>query len=74
MKTENGVVNHCCNGQTLEHFCEPFPNLISSVFFLALVVKTVQFVDFPVFVVAPQDGYPVFVFDFGEEDVEEGLN
>lgn len=73
MKAEDLVVDFCSYGEALEDFSEQFPNQVCVVFPEALVIEAIEFIDFSVLVVASEDGYPVPVLDFEEEDVEEGL-
>ena len=58
----------------MEDLSEHLPDRIGIVFFMAFVIKTVQFVDLAVLVVPSEDGDSAFVFDFEKQDVEEGLN
>ena len=74
VETEDGAVDNSREREALEDLCEPFPDGVAVVLLVALVVEAVEFIDFFVLVVAPEDGYPVLMLDFEEKNVEEGFH
>ena len=74
VEAEDRAIDDCGQRQALEDLCEHLPDRIGVVFFMAFIVEAVQFVYFPVLVVASEDGDSAFVFDFEEQDVEEGFD
>jgi hypothetical protein len=45
-------LDDCCERQVAEYVCEVLPSELVAVFPKALIVKAIDFVDFPIFVVA----------------------
>ena len=74
MKTEDRSINDGRKRKTLKDFCEPFPDSVSVVLFLTLIVEAVKFVDFSVFMISSEDGDSVFVFYFEKKNVEKCLD
>ena len=74
MQTKYLVFDFSRYGQTLEQLRKQFPDEVGRVLSETFVIETVEFVDLSVFVVASKDGNSVFVFDFEQQDVEEGFH
>ena len=74
MKAEDLIFNGGWYRQALKDFSKTFPDEIGSIFFKALIIESIQFVDFSVLVVPPQDSYSVLVLEFQQDDIEEGLH
>lgn len=56
VQAEDLILNFCCHWQTLENISEHLPDKVRPVLPETLVVKSVELVDLPVLVVAPEDG------------------
>ena len=74
MKTEDRSIDDGRKRKALKDFCEPFPDSVSVVLFLTLIVEAVKFVDFSVFMISSEDGDSVFVFYFEKKNVEKCLD
>jgi len=74
MQAENLVLDFSCDWQALEKFSKEFPDEVSSVFFEALVIEAIEFVDLPVLMVASEYRDPVLVLNFEQDNVEKRLH
>lgn len=73
METEDRTINDSWDREALKNLSKPFPDRISVVLFLALIIKTVKFVNLSVFMISSQDGDSVFVFYFEKKNIEKCL-
>lgn len=71
MYTENGTVNNSSKRKTREYICEGVPDGLADGF-AAFIVKSVIVGNGGNFVVAAQEEYTVWVFDFeAQEEAED---
>lgn len=71
MEAEDLTIDNSCQRKTLEYFGKHFPDQVCVVLLLALIVKSIQLIDFSILMISPQDSDPAFMFDFKEQNIKK---
>lgn len=74
MKTEKLIFHNCREWQIIKKLCETFPDTGIPILSAAFIIETVDLGNLPRFMVAPQDGDPVFMPDFESNEESNCLH